>query len=377
MSNPSNILVLGAGLVGQAMALDMHRNGHRVVVADRDPQALEGLKNRGLDLRETDFESPRLDDLLSRADLVIGAAPGALGYRLMERVIDAGRNLVDISFCPEDFMDLDRKARDRGLCVVADMGVAPGMCNALLGFHDAHMEVESYRCLVGGLPFRREWPLEYKSSWSPMDCLEEYIRPARFRVDGEDVVREALSDQERVDCGPAGILEAWNSDGLRSLLSSFPHIPNLVEKTLRYPGTVDYLRVLRTLGYFSTDPVEVGPQSIRPIDLTAALLFPRFRLEPGEGEFTYMMVEIRGREKGQPAGYRYSLYDEYHRESDTLSMARCTGYTCTGVASMVLDGTLKETGVLPPERVATTQDRIDILLNYLADRGVRYAKEAI
>jgi lysine 6-dehydrogenase len=367
------IVVLGAGLVGKAIAVDLTKSGHGVTAVDLDEVVLgEMEKKYGISTIRADFTGDHLKELVRKFDLVVGAAPGAIGYGIMERVIDAGRNMVDISFCPEDFMELDRPAREQGVTVVPDMGIAPGMSNAILGYHDARMEVESYRCLVGGLPFIREWPLEYKSSWSPADCIEEYTRPARFRVKGKEVVKPALSDLESVDFEEVGTLEAWNSDGLRSLLRSFPHIPNMVEKTLRYPGTVEYLKVLRELGYFSGEEVEVKGHMIRPVDLTAALLFPRFKLGQGEGEYTLMRVMIEGKEKGKRKRYGYDLYDEYDRETDTLSMARTTGYTCTGVAGLILSGMLTEKGVIPPERTAVTEKNFRFLMQHLADRGVNY-----
>jgi saccharopine dehydrogenase-like NADP-dependent oxidoreductase len=234
------------------------------------------------------------------------------------------------------------------------------------------MKVESYRCLVGGLPVNREWPLEYKSTWSPMDCIEEYIRPARFRQAGRQVTKPALSDLEPIDFEQIGTLEAWNSDGLRSLLTSFPDIPDMVEKTLRYPGTVEYLKVLRELGYFSSEKVDVGGTMIRPLDLTASLLFPRFKLEEGEKEFTVMRVIIGGEEDNQRVRYTYDLYDEYHPETRTTSMARTTGYTCTGVAELLLRGLLQTTGVVAPEYAAVSEEGFQFLLSYLQKRGITY-----
>lgn len=369
----SEILVLGAGLVGKAIAIDLHKSGHSVTSVDLDKAVLADLSGKhGIRTVCANFTSEDLDDLLKEADLVMGATPGALGYGVMKRVIEAGTNMVDISFCPEDFMQLDSLAKEHGVTVVADMGVAPGMCNAILAYHNERMDLRSYRCLVGGLPFKREWPLEYKSSWSPMDCIEEYVRPARFREAGENVTRPALSDLETVEFDGIGPLEAWNSDGLRSLLDSFPHIPDMVEKTLRYPGTVDYLAVLRELGYFSTEAVDVNGVMVRPVDLTAALLFPRFELEKGEGEFTVMRIEISGEENGITKNYIYDLYDEYKLETDTLSMARTTGYTATGVAGLILDGLLKEKGVIPPEKAAVEKKAFRTLLGHLQKREVHY-----
>lgn len=367
------ILVLGAGLVGRAIAIDLKKSGHSVTSVDLDKVVLAELSSKhGIRTVCANFTGGDLDDLLKEADLVMGATPGALGYGVMKKVIEAGKNLVDISFCVEDFMQLDALAKEHGVTVVADMGVAPGMCNAILGYHNERMDIRSYRCYVGGLPFNREWPLEYKSSWSPMDCIEEYVRPARFREGGVNVTRPALSDLETVEFEEIGPLEAWNSDGLRSLLDSFPHIPDMVEKTLRYPGTVDYLAVLRELGYFNTEAVDVNGVKVRPVDLTASLLFPRFELEKGEGEFTVMRIVISGKENGIAEHYTYDLYDEYNLETDTLSMARTTGYTATGVAGLILDGILTKKGVIPPEKVAVEEKAFQALLGHLQKREVHY-----
>jgi lysine 6-dehydrogenase len=369
----ARILVLGTGLVGRGIAIDLIREGHEVTAVDVNENVLRDLQ-RDYDIRGVcmNFRDEALDRLILDSDLVVGASPGSLGFGLMKRAIGAGRNMVDISFCPEDFMELDSMARRHGVTVVPDMGVAPGMCNAILGYHHSRMEVESYRCMVGGLPLSREWPLEYKSSWSLMDCIEEYTRPARLRVAGKDSLMPALSDIEIVRFEGVGNLEAWNSDGLRSLLRSFPDIPDMVEKTLRYPGTTEYLKVLRELGFFSGEPVAVNGVEIRPVDLTAALLSPRFRLEKGEGEFTVMRITIEGVERGNRKGYEYELYDEYDPVTDTLSMARTTGYTCTGVAALLLRGMVEQKGIIPPERVAIEEENFRFLLNHLENRGIRY-----
>lgn len=368
------IIVLGAGLVGSAIASDLSKNGYGVTSADLDREALGRLKGTpGIETVCTDFTDPKiLSSLLDGKDLVIGAAPGALGYRLMKQVIGEGKHMVDISFCPEEYLDLDALAREQGVTVVADMGVAPGMCNAILGYHDRQMRVKSYKCIVGGLPERRTWPLEYKSSWSPIDCIEEYTRPARLVQQGKVVTRPALSDAALVEFEEVGTLEEWNSDGLRSLLTTMPHIPDMVEKTLRYPGTIKYISALRELGYFSYDEIEVEGKKIRPIDLTARLLFPLWKLEKGEAEFTIMRVTICGEQQGRERTVQYDLFDRYDPQSDTLSMARTTGYTCAGVAGMLLKGMITERGVLAPEMVGRQERNFEYLLQYLRDRKVDY-----
>lgn len=368
------IIVLGAGLVGSAIAIDLKKGGREVSSADLDLSALKRLeKQHGIEPLHVDFTNKDLlRDIIADKDLVVGAAPGSVGYELMKQVIMNGKDMVDISFCPEDFLELDQLAKEHGVTVVADMGVAPGMCNAILGYCDSQMEVQQYKCIVGGLPFKRTWPLEYKSSWSPIDCIEEYTRPARFMQGGKIVTKPALSDAELVEFDELGTLEEWNSDGLRSLLKTMSHIPDMVEKTLRYPGTIDYLRALRELGYFSSEEIEVKGTMIRPIDVTAKLLFPKWKLEKGEFEFTIMRVIIKGISEGRSSSLQYDLYDVYDEATDTLSMARTTGYTCSGVAEMLMEGMIREKGVLAPETIGGMRSNFEFLLHYLEKRGVKY-----
>ena len=173
------------------------------------------------------------------------------------------------------------------MIAVMDCGVAPGMGNIILGHHDAQMQITNYECLVGGLPELREWPYQYKAVFSPIDVIEEYIRPARYVQNSELITKEALSDTELIEFEGVGTLESWNSDGLRSLIDTMPHIPNMIEKTLRYPGCVEHLKVLRASGFFSYDEIEVNGQTVRPIDLTAKLLFPKWKLKKEKRFYRY------------------------------------------------------------------------------------------
>jgi saccharopine dehydrogenase-like NADP-dependent oxidoreductase len=370
------VIVLGAGLVGHAMALDLSAR-YDVCSADANPEALGRLSARGVRTVVADLSDEAvLKSLVSAYDLVIGALPGFLGYNALRCCIEAGRDVVDISFFPEDPFGLDALALEHGVTAVVDCGVAPGMGNIIAGYHHARMKMQAFRCLVGGLPQIREWPWEYKAVFSPIDVIEEYIRPARYVEGGRMVVREALSDPELLHFEGVGTLEAFNSDGLRSLMHTMPDVPDMIERTLRYPGCIEYLRVLREAGFFSYEPVEVGGHRIRPVDLTARLLFPRWKLKPGEGDITIMRVTVRGIEDGIERTYTYDLLDRYDPQTDTISMARTTGYTCTAVAELLLSGRFNRKGICPPEYVGNSASAFQFVLDYLEARGVRYTRSA-
>ena len=138
----------------------------------------------------------------------------------------------------DDPMQLDALAREHGVTAVVDCGVSPGVSNVAIGYAVAQLEVtERIEILVGGLPVVRRWPYEYKAPFAPHDVIEEYTRPARIVEHGEVVVREALSEPELVDFPGVGTLEGFNTDGLRSLIGSFPRSPRCSRRRSDTRGT--------------------------------------------------------------------------------------------------------------------------------------------
>jgi saccharopine dehydrogenase-like NADP-dependent oxidoreductase len=366
------IIVLGAGLVGKAIAVDLAKT-FDVTAADINAEALGTLKQQGIGAQELDItDTKQLASLVQPFDLVVGAVPGFLGLQTARTVIEAGKNMVDISFFPEDPFQLDDLAKKNSVTVVTDCGVAPGMGNIILGYHNKRMKIQHYECLVGGLPVVREWPYEYKAVFSPIDVIEEYIRPARYVQNREVIIKEALSDPELIHFDGVGTLESWNSDGLRSLIRTMPDIPNMIEKTLRYPGCIEYLRVLRESGFFSYEEVDIKGIKVRPIDVTAKLLFPKWKLKPGEEEFTVMRIRISGDENGKSKKYEYNLLDRTDKSTGTLSMARTTGFTCTAAAHLVIHGKFNRKGICPPEYLGEDESHFDFIRNYLLERKVVY-----
>ena len=362
----ANIIVLGSGLVGSVIAKDLSIK-HSVSVVDISKKNLnvlnKNIKTHCLDVSQKDV----LENLVKDYDLVVGALPGFMGYDSMKRVINAGKNIVDISFYPEDPFNLDKLAKKNNVVAVMDCGVAPGMGNVIFGHHDRSMIITDYECLVGGLPKVRIWPYEYQAVFSPIDVIEEYIRPARYVQNSKIVVREALSDTEMINFENIGTLESWNSDGLRTLIKTMSHVPNMIEKTLRYPGCVEYLKVLRECGYFSYEPVEINGAKVRPIDLTAKLLFPKWQMKEGDEDFTVMRIKISGTENNKQVEYTYTLLDRF--KNNTISMARTTGFTCTSVANLVLENKFTKIGISPPEFLG---DHYHYINDYLKERDVIY-----
>ena len=186
-----NIVVLGCGLVGRVMAEDLSQN-HNVTSVDISQDNLDKIRSKKVDKICKDVsDSKILNDIIKDFDLVVGALPGFMGHETMKRVIMAKKNIVDISFYPEDPFTLDKLAKENNVVAVMDCGVAPGMGNIIFSHHDKSMEITDYECLVGGLPKKREWPFEYQAVFSPIDVIEEYIRPARYVQNKALIIKEA------------------------------------------------------------------------------------------------------------------------------------------------------------------------------------------
>ena len=372
-----DIIVLGAGMVGTAMAIDL-APAHSVTITDLSEEALDRAKSRCADLQTRKLDVTKKAELVAAvkpADLVINAVPGFLGYATLKTLIESGKNVVDIAFFPEDALTLDALAKEHGVTVVMDCGVAPGMDNIILGHYNNKLTITDFECLVGGLPKVKKWPFAYKAPFSPVDVIEEYTRPARYVENGNEIVREALTDCEYVEFEEVGTLESFNSDGLRSIIQTMPHIPNMKEKTLRYPGHVEYVKVLKESGFFSEEEIEMNGSRIKPLDFTSKVLFKEWKLGDEEPEFTVMRVSLKGTDqRGKHTEVIYDLYDEYDPKTRTSSMARTTGYTATGVANWILEGNFSKKGVFPPELIGGEEGCLEYVLSYLKERGVGYRK---
>jgi len=373
----SQIIVLGAGMVGSAMAIDLTKD-HNVTLTDFNTAVLSQAKQKcsALQILELDVTNvPQLKETIQPFDLVICAVPGFLGFQTLRCIIEVKKDVVDISFFPENALELNELAQKHAVTAVVDCGVAPGMGNIILGRYNELMTLTDFECLVGGLPKTKIWPFCYKAPFSPIDVIEEYTRPARYVENGELVTREPLTDCEYVNFEQVGTLEAFNSDGLRSLIFTMPHIKNMKEKTLRYPGHAEYIQVLKSSGFFSSEPVEINGQMISPLDFTSKILIDTWHLPPDEHELTVMRITLKGLDQdGNSKTVFYNLHDEFNTQTQTSSMARTTGYTATAVANLILERNFNEKGVFPPELVGKHKICFDFVLNYLANRGIIYLK---
>ncbi|MFI5186830.1 MAG: saccharopine dehydrogenase C-terminal domain-containing protein [Chitinophagales bacterium] len=366
--------VLGAGMVGRTIALDLV-SSFDVTSFDLSEENLRGLKDRNPSVRIQQVNLKDFDkyaEWLAPFDIVVTAVPGFMGFDTLRAVINCGKDVADISFFPEDVLQLDKLAKEKNVTVITDVGVAPGMSNLILGRYNEEMTVSNFECYVGGLPKIRKKPFEYKAPFSPVDVIEEYTRPARLKENGQIVTKPALSEREYMDFDEVGTLEAFNTDGLRSLLFTMPGIPNMKEKTLRYPVHVEFIIALKQAGFFDENEIEISGTRISPLKFSSKILFKDWKLGEEEEELTVMKVIIEGEKKGAQQRIEYSMLDHYDNKTKTSSMSRTTGYTCTAAVHLIAKKLFTEKGVFPPELVGKNKNCFDFVVNYLNERGVNW-----
>ena len=365
-------LVLGCGRVGSEVALDLSKSEcfSQVVVADAERNMLEKVSSR-LGENSTILmdvgKYNALVEVLRKFDMVIGALPGYLGYAAMKACIGAGVNLIDVSYMPENPMDLADQARKSNVIAIPDCGLAPGLTNMLAGHGAAKMDgLDEIKILVGGLPEAPVPPVEYTITWSATDLIEEYTRKPRVVRNGETVEVEPLTGLETVHFPEIGLLEAFYTDGLRTMLYTFGgKVKDMCEKTLRYPGHAEKVRLLSQLGFFDSKPLEINDAEVLPKKFTAKLLEDRLRREEVP-DVVVARVEVSGKKGADRVCCSFNLTDRFDKVRLVSALVRTTAYTAVATALTLARGLIRERGVVPPEQLGM---KTTILENIVAELG--------
>ncbi len=372
------ILVLGCGNVGSAIVKDLAKYlpSDQIVAADRNPniakKTAEEIGKENVSWTQADASKyDELVDVIKKHDLVVGALPGSLGYISAKACVDAKVSMVDISYMPENPLTLNDAAIKAGITIVPDCGVAPGLSNLLAGRGTSRLDqVEGIHIVCGGLPITPVPPLGYTITWSVEGLIDEYMRPARIIEDGKLVKKEALSGLEIIEFPKLGKLEAFYTDGLRTLLETIKGVKSMWEKTFRYPGHVEKIKLLRDLGFFDEEPIDVENVKIVPKKVTIKLLDRKLR-KPEVKDLMAMKVEVTGIKNGSKVKYVYYLLDYYDDASKTTAMARTTGYTASVVAQLMVKGVIEDKGVIPPEKLGMNERIYKQIIEELEKRNIK------
>jgi len=370
------VLVLGCGQIGSVIARDFAKSidAAEVVVADKSPERARAAASSMGGAAWTTVDGADYTSLLGAFkgfDLVIGALPGDYGYRALRAGVEVGVDMVDVSFSPENPLALDEEAKKSGITIIPDCGVAPGLSNMLVGHAASRLDiVENAHIMVGGIPERPVPPLGYTVTWSAEGLIDEYIRGAFIVENGRIVEVPALSGLEEMEFPGVGKLEAFYTDGLRTLLHTFPKVKSMWEKTLRYPGHVQKIALLKELGFFGEEPMEVEGAKIHPRIATARMLERSLR-KPEVGDILAMMIEADGYKRGKKAEFKYHLLDRFDKKGGVTAMARTTAYTASIVAQKLANGFIRDKGIIPPEKLGMDEAFFNSVISELNARGVK------
>ena len=370
------MLVLGAGLQGSACAYDLLQQPgvEQVTVADLKPDRVSRLlKSPGgkrLALSKLDLQDgAALRAALRGQDAVLNAAPYYFNLDVTRAAVELGVHCADLGGNTEIVFqqrELDAEAQRRGVSVIPDCGLAPGMVNILAAEGIRRVgEADAVKIYVGGLPQHPEPPLNYQIVYSLEGALDYYTTPSWVLRDGKPTRLDALSELEEVAFPPpVGVLEAFHTGGGISILPWVyaGKVRTMEYKTLRYPGHVAIMRPIRDLGLLDLTPVNVKGKEVVPRDAFIATVSPKLAQSEGR-DFVALRVDVRGRNGERAAWQLLDYYDEAHGIS---AMMRTTGYSLAITGLMQVDGRISANGVRTPDEAVPFEEYV----NELARRGV-------
>jgi len=362
----SHVVVLGGGNIGSFVAKELVSNNFQVTILDSSSDCLNLCKSLVPNISISTFDATNVADYeskISNATLVVNALPGPIGHLALQNIVNLGLSCVDVSFTSEDPRILKDEAMKSNSLVIADTGIAPGLSNLLSADLVANKNIQTLEIFVGGLPIRRTPPWEYAAPFSPIDVIAEYTRPARIKINNKLETRPALSGLKHLDIERIGTLEAFLTDGLRSLLDL--DVPNMKEYTLRYPGHAEKITKLKNQNLFSDEIIEIDGVPMTKLELTSLELFEQWKLVPGEPEFTHLIIsgtDIDGHVSG------WKIHDE--GAENWSSMSRTTGLPTVSFCKMILDKTIQDAGIFMPEDFGTNSSIINRIIDDFKAKGI-------
>jgi saccharopine dehydrogenase-like NADP-dependent oxidoreductase len=376
------VLILGCGNIGSVAAEDLAKSisSIQVVVADKNEtrakEVAERIGKGNVSWIQLDVTNhSKLANAVKDFNLVMGFLPGKLGYCLTKACIDAGKDLVDVSYMSENPLALTDNAIKANVTIAPDCGLAPGISNILVGHAAGKLDkVQTVHIMVGGLPEKPVPPLDYVITWSPENLIDEYMRKARIVKEGKIIEVEALSGLEEIEFPEFGKLEAFYTDGLRTLPQTITDAYDMWEKTLRYPGHAEKIKLLKTLGFFEEEQIDVDGVVVSPRKLTVKLFEQKLR-KPEIKDIVALKVEVAGVKNGRQTRYVYHLLDHYDEKRGITAMARTTAYSASIIAQLMLKKALKEKGVVPTEKIGKNNALFQLFLDELKKRGIRITEE--
>ncbi|WOV87875.1 saccharopine dehydrogenase C-terminal domain-containing protein [Sporosarcina oncorhynchi] len=366
------VVVLGAGLMGKEAVRDLVKSDDvtKVYLADLNTRPAEDfaeqLMSDKLDILWLDASNDlQLQEVMALGDVVINALFYTFNEKVAKIAVDIGVHSIDlgghIGGATDAVLELAEKAEAKGVTIIPDLGVAPGMINILAGYGAGKLDkIDTIKLYVGGIPVEPELPLNYNVVFSLEGVFDHYTDPSHVIRDGELREIPSLSEVESIYFDKYGELEAFHtSGGTSTLTKTFKDIQTLEYKTIRYPGHAEKFQLLVDLGLLSRDnEVNVDGKTVKVRDVMREQLSPQLRLGD-KSDAVLLRVSVSGEAHGMPATYEYNLVTEKDLSVNETAMARATANTISVVAQMIGNGTITKRGVHPPETIVPGDQYIE------------------
>ena len=340
-----DIIALGCGLVGKFVVTKMSSLGYKIHVIDLVIPS-EIKENSEISFEEGDVFQIVND--LPEAKVIINLLPGGIGETIRPMLISMGIDIIDLAFTETEPSVHHQHAVNNNCTLIWDVGIAPGLSNMLIKKeYDADTKIKDVSIKVGGNPVKPDNEWSYMAPFSPSDVIEEYTRPARIIENGGINTVEPLTDLHSINVGNFGVMEAFLTDGLRSLLDS-RMAENMREYTVRWPGHIQKWITSKD-------------------SLTDEELIESWKFDQSKDEFTWMEIKIS--------------YDDYQVIWEIVdqgmdgasSMARTTGLVTIACTVDLLESSTNEikcfeSGVLAPEDLGIKS--IDRVIQFMKSEKV-------
>lgn len=366
------VVVLGAGLMGKEVARDLTASDkvEKIYLADLDTDTaqafVDSLNTQKVEVVKLDANNDEeLKNVMARGDVTVNALFYEFNKKVAKAAIDIGVHSVDlgghIGDVTEEVLTLHEAAKEKGITIIPDLGVAPGMVNILAGYGASKLDsVESIKLYVGGIPTKPEPPLNYTRVFSLEGVFDHYTEPSKVIQDGKLREVNSLSGVEPIYFNEFGVLEAfYTSGGISTLYKTFPNVKTLEYKTIRYKGHAEKFKLLADLGFFDKEnKVEVDGNEVKVRDVVREALKKKLYLG-NKQDAVLLRVIVSGEKSGEQVTYEYEMNIKREDTSSMTAMARATACTIAAVAVMLGSGTITERGVFPPETVVPGKEYID------------------
>lgn len=364
------IIILGAGRQGLTAGEFLREKGVEVSFIDAFEDNVKAAQRDGFKAKRAEMKSSGdIAKAIKGYDLALSALPARLGRIAHLGAVKSKTNMVDVSYSEDSPLELQKACRKAGVTIIPDAGIAPGTSNLMAGrLYRSFDKAETIKIYVGGMPEKNLPPLGYSITWSPEDLVSEYERKAKIRKNFRPLTVEPLTGVEEMKFRGFETLEAFYTDGLRTLSDTLKNVRNLEEKTMRYKGHIEKIKFLFDMGYFENNVGKTNPREVS-LELLKRIKYKNVR------DVLLMRVTGEGFVNGKKRRTEYEIIDFADKKHS--AMERTTGYSLAAFSWWLLLNPQTNGGVLTPEEIGMDEASFNEIISLLAEKKIKTVARSV